>query len=54
LITLESVCLFVSVGIIVNFVVLQIPMLDKHLSNKYGDEFQDYEKRTRKFIPFVY
>ncbi len=54
LITLELVCLFVSIVIIVNFVVLQIPMLDRHLSNKYGDEFDEYVKQTKKFIPFVY
>jgi len=54
LITLELVCLFVSIGIIVNFIVLQIPMLDKHLSKKYGDEFEEYAKQTKKFIPFVY
>lgn len=54
LITLELVCVFVAVGIAVNFVVLQIPMLDRHLSSKYGTEFADYAKRTKKFIPFVY
>ncbi|UCC45329.1 MAG: DUF1295 domain-containing protein [Candidatus Zixiibacteriota bacterium] len=54
MITLEYVCLFVSVIIILNFVFLQIPMLDKHLSEKYGDEFEEYLKRTKKFIPFVY
>ena len=54
LITLELVCLFVSIGIVVNFIVIQIPMLDKHLSKKYGDEFDDYAKQTKKFIPFVY
>jgi len=54
LITLEPVCLYVSIGIIVNFVVLQIPLLDKHLSKKYGNEFRAYAKQTKKFIPFVY
>lgn len=54
LITLELVCLFVSIGIIANFIVFQIPMLDKHLSKKYGDEFEEYAKQTKKFIPFVY
>jgi steroid 5-alpha reductase family enzyme len=54
MITLEYVCLFVSVGIILNFVFLQIPMLDKHLSKKYTDEFGEYVRQTKKFIPFVY
>ena len=54
LITLELVCLFVSMGIIVNFIVLQIPMLDKHLSKRYGNEFIEYAKDTKKFIPLIY
>jgi len=54
LITLELVCLFVSIGIIVNFIVLQIPMLDKHLGKKYDNEFKEYAKRGKKFIPFIY
>jgi len=54
MITLESVCIFVSIGIIVNFIVLQIPMLDRHLGNKYGNEFKEYAKRSKKFVPFIY
>lgn len=54
MITLELIPLFVAIGIIVNFLVLQIPMLDKHLSRKYGDEFQEYAKQTKKFVPLVY
>ncbi len=37
-----------------NFIVLQIPMLDKHLSEKYAEPFEDYSKQTNKFIPFIY
>ena len=54
LVTQELVCIFVSIGIVVNFIVLQIPMLDKHLRKKYGDEFKEYDRQTRKFIPFIY
>lgn len=54
LITLEMLCLFISIGIIVNFLVIQIPMLDKHLSKKYGNDFTEYSRITKKFIPFVY
>ena len=54
LITLELVCLFVSMGIVVNFIVLQIPMLDKYLSKRYGNEFTEYAKVTKKFIPLIY
>ncbi len=54
LITLEMLCLSISMVIIVNFIVIQIPMLDKHLSKKYGGCFTEYSRVTKKFIPFVY
>lgn len=54
LITMELVCFMISIGIIVNFIVLQIPMLDRHLGNRYGIEFTEYAKNTKKFIPFIY
>ncbi len=54
LITMELLCFMISIGIIVNFIVLQIPMLDKHLGNRYGIEFTEYAKDTKKFIPFIY
>jgi len=54
LITMELVCFLISIGIIVNFIVLQIPMLDKHLSKRYGNKFTEDAKDTKKFIPFIY
>ena len=54
MITLEYVCLYVSIAIILNFVFIQIPMMDKYLSKKYANEFSKYAKQTKKFIPFVY
>lgn len=36
------------------FTLVNIPMLDKYLANKYGLEFQEYSGKTKKFIPFVY
>ncbi len=54
MITLEYICLFVSLGIILNFIIIQIPMLDKHLSKKYVNDFSKYASKTKKFIPFVY
>ncbi len=54
LLTREYVCLFVALGITLNFVFYQIPLLDKHLKSKYGDDFSEYTRQTKKFIPFVY
>jgi protein-S-isoprenylcysteine O-methyltransferase Ste14 len=54
LITREMLCFFISGIIVINFIFIQIPMLDKHLSNKYKKEFTEYSRVTKKFIPFVY
>lgn len=54
MITREYVCLLVAIGITLNFIFLQIPLLDRHLARKYSDEFEEYEKQTKRLIPFVY
>ena len=36
------------------FAFYNIPKLDKYLHNKYGKGFENYAKRTKKFIPFIY
>jgi steroid 5-alpha reductase family enzyme len=36
------------------FVFANIPMLDAHLHDHYGTAFDEYAKRTRKLIPFLY
>jgi protein-S-isoprenylcysteine O-methyltransferase Ste14 len=37
-----------------SFVIYHIPGLDSYLLNRYGDEFKEYSKKTKKFIPKVY
>ena len=36
------------------FVFANIPLLDSHLHDHYGAAFDEYARRTRKLIPFVY
>lgn len=36
------------------FAFYNAPMLDKHLAEKYGDQFVEYRKRTKSIIPFMY
>jgi protein-S-isoprenylcysteine O-methyltransferase Ste14 len=36
------------------FVFVNIPMLDSHLRDHYGEAFDQYAKRTSKLIPFLY
>jgi protein-S-isoprenylcysteine O-methyltransferase Ste14 len=37
-----------------NFVFMLIPAQDAYLAKRYGGEFTDYVRRTRKLIPFLY
>jgi steroid 5-alpha reductase family enzyme len=37
-----------------NFIFFLIPTLDAYLKKKYGREFIEYSKRSKKFIPFIY
>lgn len=36
------------------FVFVNVPMLDSHLRDHYGAAFDEYARRTRKLIPFLY
>jgi steroid 5-alpha reductase family enzyme len=36
------------------FVFVNVPVLDSHLGEKYGAAFDEYARRTRKLIPFIY
>ena len=47
-------CVGIAIGMVVYFIGFEIPRLDEHLSRKYKDEFADYARRTKKFVPFVY
>ena len=36
------------------FAFYNIPKLDRYLSSKYSGQFEEYTKKTKKFIPFIY
>ena len=38
----------------INFVFNIIPNLDRYLEKKYKNEFRDYSKKTKKFVPLIY
>jgi len=44
----------IPVLMLAGFVFVNIPVLDRHLREKYGSAFDEYAGRTRKLIPFVY
>jgi steroid 5-alpha reductase family enzyme len=41
-------------AITLNFVFIQIPHLDDYLMKRYGVEFIEYARKTKKYIPFIY
>lgn len=54
LITRNAWALTIPVALGLGFIFYFIPPLTTHLRAKYGKEFDDWEKRTMAFIPFVY
>lgn len=36
------------------FAFYSIPLLDAHLAQIYPDQFADYQKHTKRLIPFLY
>ena len=54
LVTHNFALLFIPLLMMLNFAVVLIPSLDAYLEDKYGTEFQEYAKRTKRLVPFVY
>ncbi|WP_277679187.1 methyltransferase family protein [Gracilibacillus dipsosauri] len=46
--------LFIPLGLLLLFVTSYIPNHDKYLQDKYGDQFIEYKKSTKKLIPFIW
>ncbi len=44
----------VPLAMALNFVFFIIPAHDVYLTARYGGEFDDYARRTRKLVPFLY
>jgi protein-S-isoprenylcysteine O-methyltransferase Ste14 len=44
----------IPLAMTVNFIFNIIPSLDRYLEKKYGDEFRDYSRKTKKLIPLIY
>jgi protein-S-isoprenylcysteine O-methyltransferase Ste14 len=39
---------------VVFFAVFNVPALDKHLAQHYGQAFDEYARKTKRLIPFIY
>jgi len=46
--------LFIPLFMALNFVLILIPAKEAHLKEKYGEAFEPYSKRSKKFIPLIY
>jgi protein-S-isoprenylcysteine O-methyltransferase Ste14 len=46
--------LIIPALMLAGFVFFNIPDLDKHLRQHYGAAFEDYARRTRKLVPYIY
>jgi protein-S-isoprenylcysteine O-methyltransferase Ste14 len=46
--------LIIPAAMVVLFVVVNIPMLDSYLHEKYNGEYEEYSKHTKKFVPYIY
>lgn len=44
----------IVVFIVTFFTFYNVPMLDRHLADNYGADFEAYRKRTKRLVPFVW
>jgi len=54
LITGRAWALLVPLLMLAGFLFFNVPELNRHLRAHYGSEFEDYARRTRSFVPFLY
>ena len=54
LITQRFTLLIIPLFMALNFIFFIIPRLDNYLETKYGDDFNEYASKTKKFIPGIY
>jgi len=51
----ENITSLLIPGIVIfNYLMIFIPKQDRYLHKKYGKELEQYARRTKKFIPFLY
>lgn len=52
--TREPYAFLIPALLLVFFVFYNVPKLDAHLRDRYGEAFASYEQRTKRLIPFVW
>jgi protein-S-isoprenylcysteine O-methyltransferase Ste14 len=46
--------MIIPVFSLLNFIFFMIPPLDEYLEKKYGEDYKEWDKNTKKLIPFIY
>ena len=54
LVTRNLYALLIPLLLFCFFAFYNIPKLDAYLASRYGQQFEDYKRKTKKLIPFVY
>jgi protein-S-isoprenylcysteine O-methyltransferase Ste14 len=54
LISGRPITFIIPLFMLCGFVFANIPMLDSHLSQRYGAAFAEYAQNTKKLIPYIY
>ena len=54
IITRNPYSIFIPALLFVFFAFYNIPKLDNYLEGRYKEEFEDYKRKTKKFIPLIY
>ncbi len=54
IITRNTEPLFIPVAMMLNFIIILIPLKNRYLNEKYGEDFNIYENHTKKLIPFIF
>lgn len=54
LLTRSAWCLAVPAAMTAGFVFVNIPLLERHLKERYGSQFDAYAARTKSFVPFLF
>jgi protein-S-isoprenylcysteine O-methyltransferase Ste14 len=54
LVTHSGTLLVIPLIMTLNFILAVIPRLDRYLASKYGEEFQEYARRTKRLVPLIY
>ncbi len=54
IITRNWYSIIIPVFIFCFFAFYNVPKLDKYLSGKYGEQFEEYRRHSKKLLPFIY